>query len=168
MFRRMLILATVLLVALPITAGAQEYPIDDGASLTVSDSTVVPGQTITFEGRGFAPGSEATPTLFSVVLGTFTADGAGTIRGGVRIPSDAELGPATLELRGVAPDGSVLVLTARLTVIGGAPGAAADDGEPDGGLALTGSSIVPWAAVGAALLILGTTAVVAGRARRPA
>ncbi len=80
MVKRLLIVGVVVLTALAAPAAAQQYP-PAVNSLTVSDTTPTPGQTISIEGRTFAAGSTATVALTSdpVTLGSPTADAAGVI-----------------------------------------------------------------------------------------
>ncbi len=80
MVKRLIALGVLAVLAMAAPAAAQQYP-PAVNSLTVSDTTPCPGQTITIEGRTFAPGSTATVVLTSgpVTLGSATADAAGVI-----------------------------------------------------------------------------------------
>jgi hypothetical protein len=167
MFRRTLLLATLLVVGLPTAAWAQEYPTTPDESLTVSDASLAPGDPLTISGQGFAPGSSATATLFSrpMELGTFTADGGGAVRGQVAIPEGTSAGAHRLELAGVAPDGSALVLTAQVTVAGGT---GSSDRSESSGLAFTGTSVTALLAAAVVLIAVGAGALVLSRRRRVA
>ncbi|HYF46858.1 MAG TPA: LPXTG cell wall anchor domain-containing protein [Acidimicrobiales bacterium] len=88
MIRRMLILAAVALIALTGTAHAQY---GDGTT-TVSDSTVVPGQTITVTTDGCQPGSEVTFFFDGEAAGSGTTDDTGTASADITVPADAAPG----------------------------------------------------------------------------
>ena len=88
MIRRMLILAAVALVAFAPAAHAQY---GDG-SITVSDSTVTRGQTITVTVDGCEPGEEVTFFFDGADAGSATADDSGTATGSVTVPGDATAG----------------------------------------------------------------------------
>ncbi|MCH5671511.1 hypothetical protein [Streptomyces gilvus] len=91
--------ASAALAASPLvgaqSAQAQPYP-PPPPGVTLSDSTVEPGDSITFQGTGFVGSQpvEVEADLFSrkVVLGHFTADPDGTVEGTVTIPERTEPG----------------------------------------------------------------------------
>ena len=89
MIRRMLILAAVALVVLAPAAHAQYG--GDG-SISVDDSTVTRGQTITVTVDGCEPGEEVTFFFDGSAAGSATADDTGTATGTVTVPSDASAG----------------------------------------------------------------------------
>jgi hypothetical protein len=158
-----------LVIAVPTAAAAQEYPTTREESLTVSDSSLAPGDSLSIEGRGFAPGSSATATLFSAPMevGTFTADGSGTVRGEVTIPPSTSPGEHRLELAGSGADGGPLVLSAQLTITGEGGGSGSRQ-SGGGGFAFTGTSITALIVAGTLLAGLGAGAVVVSRRRRVA
>ena len=164
MVKRLLIVGVVVLTALAAPAAAQQYP-PAVNSLTVSDTTPTPGQTISIEGRTFAAGSTATVVLTSdpVTLGSPTADAAGVIALNATIPADTTLGSHTLTATGPAPDGTTLSLSLTLDVV-----AADGSGTGSGSLPDTGSnSSIPLAQVGLGLAAFGGVVVaLAGRRRR--
>jgi LPXTG-motif cell wall-anchored protein len=170
-----LIAATALaVVAFAAPAGAQQYP-PAVNSLTISDTTPSPGQTITIVGQTFAQGSSATVTLFSdpVVLGSATADASGIVALQATIPTNTPLGSHTLVVDGTAPDGTPLSLSASITVV-----PADGTGTPSGGsgsssddLPRTGDDAsLPLAKLGLALAAVGglITAVAAKRRKAAA
>ena len=164
MVKRLLIVGVVVLTALAAPAAAQQYP-PAVNSLTVSDTTPTPGQTISIEGRTFAAGSTATVALTTVTLGSPTADAAGVIRLDATVPADTTLGSHTLTATGPAPDGTTLSLSLTLNVVA-ADGSGSGTGS--GSLPDTGSdSSIPLAQVGLGLAAFGGVVVaLAGRRRR--
>ena len=137
--------------------------------LGVSDTNPAPGQEITVEGGGFAPGSQVTIVLGNEVLRTVTTDAAGNFRTTVVIPEDFPCGPATLEARGTDPGGAARVLSANLNIECPAGAAGARRGAAGAGLPRTGStSAAPLTAAGVGLVLIGAAAVIAARRRRSA
>jgi LPXTG-motif cell wall-anchored protein len=168
MVRRLIAVASLVLVAMAAPAAAQQYP-PAVNSLVCSDTTPTPGQTISIEAMTFAGGAEVTFTLApdSVVIATATADASGVVTTGATIPANTSLGEHTLTASGAAPDGSTLKLTCALTVVG------ADGGPTAAGGALprTGDdSSIPLAKLGLALAAVGgvITAVAAKRRKATA
>jgi hypothetical protein len=161
---KLIVLASVALLGLATTAGAQTYP-PSGCGLAASTATVTPGGTVTIStsgacagAAGFAPGTTVTITFASdpVTLGTTTADGSGGISTAVAIPADAAAGEHTITATGPAAAGGSLSISTTVVVPG--PGGAT--------LAFTGSSGTGpelWIALGA--VVLGLVLVVAGRRR---
>jgi LPXTG-motif cell wall-anchored protein len=155
-------------------ASAQQYP--PGAFfLTLSDTTVVPGQTISFTGAVSPDATTVTLTFFSVAqsLGSATPDDDGNISGSVTIPTDATLGTHTI----TAADDTGLEVSATVEVVSaqaaagagaGAAGAAAGQAGAAGGLPITGDDSVPMLRAGGALLALGCLLVFLTRRREPA
>lgn len=167
--KRVLACAALAIVLLAAPAAAQQYP-PAVNSLTISDTTPTPGQTITIEGRTFASGSSVTVTMESdpVTLGSATADDAGVFTLQATIPVDTSLGQHTITAAGQAPDGSPLVLSATITVVqaDGAGGAADTDADASGALPRTGDDTsLPLAKLGLGLLVVGglVTAIAAKR-----
>ncbi len=184
-----LLLAVGMLLAASGVAVAQPYP-PQACSLSVSDSTVVPGQPITVSGCGFAAGTpvnitfESIPVLLATILAPLT--GGDTFATSVIIPNDAPPGAHTVKATGQAADGSgTLVLSAPVQVAGagtdtgtgagttstgagGGTGDGASDGKGSGGgLARTGSdSTVPLVQIGVAMVLLGLGTVAVVHRRR--
>jgi LPXTG-motif cell wall-anchored protein len=169
MLRRLIAVASLVLVAVAAPAAAQQYP-PAVNSLICSDTTPTPGQTISVEARTFAGGAEVTFTLApdNVVIATAMADASGVVTTGATIPANTTPGEHTLTASGAAPDGSTLKVTCALTV--GAD--EADDGaEPSGALPRTGDdSSIPLAKLGLVLAAIGgvITAVAAKRRKAAA
>lgn len=162
----------LLLLAVPNTALAQQYP-PSSAELTVSTAEVSPGDEITVAGGGFAPNSDVTITFESapVVLAVVRADAAGQFTARVRIPADATPGIHTLRATGVDPQGRPRVLTSTITVRGAQAGPTAPTApraQPrSGSLARTGwSGTIPISI--AALALIGAGALLLLQVRREA
>jgi LPXTG cell wall anchor motif len=180
-----------LVSALAITAGftllaapayaQDDYPPATDASLTVSESTVAPGDTITISGDGAEPGATvvfkltrsssalggsrvlaAGPTLAahvrpqaqsSVTLGSTTADDDGSFSATLTIPSTLDDGVYTL----TATSGGEVLATVTIRV---------EADETTGGLPFTGSNVGPGLAIGATLIVAGGLLLLAVRRRR--
>ncbi len=165
------------LLAFTGVAGAQ-YTAVGG----VSDANPNPGETISFTGSGFQPGSQVTVVLGNQTVRTVTADAQGNFVASVTIPCDFPAGPTTLQGTGTAAAGGTQTVTAAITVSGdpvaACVGAGAAGGLPrtdgalprtDGGLPRTGSaSTTPLVAAGVGLILIGSVAVAAARRRRSA
>jgi hypothetical protein len=125
------------------------------ASIEVDDITPTPGQEVIVTARAgsFMGNSDGIVTIRSVErqLGTFKAAADGSVRAKVRIPLDIELGPHTIYLKGMDPNGNPLVLSRAITVVGAAATGSSGTGGTTGPLAFTGAVLV----VPAALLGLG-------------
>jgi hypothetical protein len=164
MVKRMVVAAAVTLGLLAAPAAAQQYPPAQN-SLTVSDTTPTPGQTIDITAQTFVSGSTVTLTLDSgpVVLGTPTSDPSGVARQSATIPASTPLGAHTIVAQGTASDDTPLTLTVSINVV-------AADGSggsgTSGGLPRTGDDTsLPLARIGLALAAAGgvITAVAAKR-----
>lgn len=144
-----------------LTASANGYQLDN-----VSNSSPNPGEGFSFHANGFGPNTEASATLFStpVLLGTFTADAQGVVRGEVTIPANTPVGPHRLEIRGVDRDGNVKVVNFNLQV-GGVGGGG---GGPVPGLPATGGEIGSTLAVSAIVVGFGLSLFAAARRRAAA
>jgi LPXTG-motif cell wall-anchored protein len=165
MVKRMLVAAVMTLGILAAPAAAQQYPPADN-SITVSDTSVTPGQTIDITVRHCEPGSTASFTLTSdpVDLGTAVADEAGVASLSATIPENTSLGRHTITARG-----GDLALRAAIPVDPAAAGGAA--GGPGGALPRTGdNSSIPLARVGLGLAAVGgvLTALAAKRRKQAA
>src|SRR5262245_43530800 len=171
MIKGLIAAVALAVVAMAAPAGAQQYP-PAVNSLTISDTTPSPGQTITIEGRTFAQGSSVTLTLFSdpVVLGSAVADAAGVIALQATIPADLPLGAPPVTAPSPPPDGPPLSRSVSLTVVP-AQGAGAGAGAGSGNLPRTGSdSSIPLAKLGLGLAAAGglITAIAAKRRKAAA
>jgi hypothetical protein len=167
MVKRLMACAALGVVALAAPAAAQQYPPAIN-SLTVSDTTPTPGQTITIEARTCEPGGTVTFFLDSVTLASAVADSAGVATVQATIPAGTTLGAHTITATCTAPDGSALTLSAAITVV---PAAGAPTGGGAGALPRTGQdSSLPLARVGLGLAAIGgvLTAVAAKRRARKA
>ncbi|MGH9246016.1 MAG: LPXTG cell wall anchor domain-containing protein [Acidimicrobiales bacterium] len=150
------LLAAVLLVVLGAgAADAQEYP-PQPDFLTVSDSTVFVGQTITVTARTFQPGSTVqfaiNPPLGS---GTANADGIASIS--ATIPS-LSAGQHTITATGVDTAGAPLTVSGTVTVVVPA----------EAPLPVTGANSLPLARIGIVAVAAGGLLVLFSRKRRAA
>ncbi|HET6950834.1 MAG TPA: hypothetical protein VFI47_10690 [Acidimicrobiales bacterium] len=169
MVKRLLVCAALSVVALAAPASAQQYPPAIN-SLTVSDTTPTPGQTIDIEARTFRTGGSVDIVLTSdpVTLASGAADAAGVVALQGTIPTDTPLGAHTITASGPAPDGSSLTLSLSINVVSadGAGGATAPARAASGSLPRTGQdSTLPLARIGLGLAAAGgiLTAVAAKR-----
>lgn len=167
MVKRLIAIACAALgvVALAAPAAAQQYPPAIN-SLTVSDTTPTPGQTITIEARTCEPGSTVTFFLDTVTLMSAVADAAGVAAVQATIPTDTSLGAHTITATCPAPDGSTLRLSVAITVVPADGSGAATAGSAAGALPRTGQdSSLPLARLGLGLAAIGglVTAVAAKR-----
>jgi hypothetical protein len=145
--------ALALVVALLLAAPAlAQYPLTSG-SLAVSgggspSAPLRPGAVVGLAGGGFQPGARVEIWMRSepVRLATVTASGAGAIDVAVTIPTDAPAGRHTVEARGSAPDGGVVVLRAPIVV---ANGPAVDPLGAHGAAPATDPASAPGEAAGA-------------------
>jgi LPXTG-motif cell wall-anchored protein len=180
-----------LVSALAITAGLtllaapayaqDDYPPESTEELTLSESTVEPGGTITISGDGAEPGATVTfkltrsssalgatrvmlagPRLAAhlrpqaqstVSLGSTTADGDGSFSATLTIPSGLDAGVYTL----TATSGGEVLATATVRVLAG---------SATGDLPFTGSNVAPGLALGAILIVAGGLLLLAVRRRR--
>lgn len=171
MVKRLFVAAALAVVLMAAPAAAQQYP-PAVNSLTVSDTTPSPGQTITIQGRTFAAGATVTITLASdpVVIASGSADDAGVVTVEGTIPTDTTLGTHTITAAGDDPEGDPLSLTVSINVVpadGDIEGAAGSDGG-SGAMPRTGDdSSMPLAKLGLALAAIGgvITALAAKRRR---
>ena len=184
-----LLLAAGLLLATTGVADAQLYPPQacNPGALSVSDTTVVPGQQISVGGCGFAPNTrveitfESVPQLLRSLLSLPTSSSTSeSFSTDVVIPTDASPGGHTLKASGLAADGrSLLVLSTPIQVsdpnasLGGASGggstsaASGGAGRTSGSLARTGSdATVSLVQIGLALLLAGAGLVAVVQRRR--
>jgi len=173
--------AALALFATPVNA--QDYPPSSDEGLTVSESTVAPGESLTVSGDGAEPGATVTVTLTRVS----SSLGAGhqVIAAG---PALARLvvasrplaqGTVTLGRATAEDDGSFSI---RVTIPSSTePGvytlSAISGGEvlsvatirvvaASGGLPFTGADVVPGLAIGAGLIVAGGLLLLAVRRRR--
>lgn len=141
------------------TSSSTSFP---APTLSLSDTTVVRGQTITATVGNFQAGSSGIITIASVEqqIGSFTAGAAGTASTSITIPTGIELGAHTVFARGTALNGAPGTAAQGITVVAG-NGDIGDDGNGSGGsgsganLARTGAVVIPTALVGMGLVAGG-------------
>jgi hypothetical protein len=176
------ITAGLTLLAAPAFAQTDDpYTGTTTSSLTVSESTLSPGESFTVSGEGAEPGATvsfrltrsssalgasrvvlAGPRLAALVrpqaqgtisLGSTTADADGSFSATLTIPVGTDDGVYTL----TAVSGGEVLATATIRVVGG---------DVAGGLPFTGSSVAPGLAIGATLIVAGGLLLLAVRRRR--
>jgi LPXTG-motif cell wall-anchored protein len=153
-------------VATAAPAGAQQYP-PEPCIVTVSDSTVEPGQTIDITAGVFSPGTEITVTMTSdsVVLGTATVGESGTAALSAVVPAGVAAGEHTIAVNGVGCAAVTVSITAApATTV--TPAGAAPRSSASGDLPRTGGDTFPVARVGGALVAFGAGLVLLARQRR--
>lgn len=152
-------------------AAAQTAECYPSCPRSISDSTPVPGQTVTVTtaAGSFAAGEAVEYGVESTYqrLGTTTADATGAAGATFRIPTDLDAGRHDVVFTGTS--GTVVRVGFRVV-------SAADDGRDDrdrdgdgvgGALPFTGSGdIVAISSTGAALVVAGVGLVVVARRRR--
>lgn len=168
----------VLVLASPTTAMAQQYPPSE-STLSVSDTTLAPGEEVTIGADGYAAGTAVTNTFESepVTIGRVQASSAGAFTTKVRIPADASPGKHTLKATGLNSDGgNMRVASAAVTISGtsaapgaqgatnAAPGARGSTGSR--GIAFTGLQTFMLSAVATGVLATGIVLVAMARRRR--
>ena len=157
-----------LVVAVGSPAVAQpDYPAPTPVPPSVSASTVVQGESVTFTAGGFTPGTTVAVMDNGVQVGTATADANGVFVLAVTV---ANCGLNSLTATGVGANGPVSVSAAVQGVSCTNPastGSGAAGPATATALPRTGNSLaVPGAIAGTALIVLGGTAIVVSRRRR--
>jgi hypothetical protein len=173
--------AGLTLLASPATA--QPYPPSSDEGLTVSESTVIPGQEITVSGDGAEPGATVTITLTRVSssLGAgHRVVAAGPALAGL-VAASRPLAQSTVTLgRTTAEDDGSFSITVTIpssTDPGVYTLSAISGGEvlsvatlrvvaAAGGLPFTGTDVGPGLAIGAGLIVAGGLLLLAVRRRR--
>ncbi|MBW3648184.1 MAG: LPXTG cell wall anchor domain-containing protein [Actinobacteria bacterium] len=156
-------LAGVAVLGLGTPAFAQDYPPADSPA-AISDSTVVPGQTVTANsGSGsFVAGSSVDVMVLGVST-TRTADASGNVSVTFRVPENTPPGDFSV----VFSNDTNRVEVPFTVVAAAAAGPGQGQGQTGIGLPLTGADqIVPLTITGVALVGIGAGIVVASRRRR--
>jgi LPXTG-motif cell wall-anchored protein len=143
-----------------------------GSKGSVGDDTPQPGTTTHVHGEGFKGSSDVDVEAHSAVfsLGTFRTSAAGVLDADVTIPLGLPVGPHSIVLVGIAPDGTSRVVSIPISITAAAAAAAraAQDSGGTGVLQLptTGAEIASVAVAGLVLVGVGSAAVISGRRRR--
>jgi hypothetical protein len=127
--------------------------------LTTTDgdiSTAEPGQKIVFVGKGFAPFSTVTITIYSnpTVLGTAVTNSVGSFSQAITVPPSLAVGAHTAVAQGVSPSGQPRSMALDITV------------APAGGLPVTGTNVLGLIMAGLGSMLTGGVLLLAGRPRR--
>ncbi|WP_433616368.1 fibronectin type III domain-containing protein [Dactylosporangium sp. CA-139114] len=120
--------------------------------------TVAPGKRIVVTGRGFAPHSTVTVTVYSTptVLTTVTADANGDFSVPVTVPADLPAGEHAFVALGTGPDGTAHTLKLALTVQPAAAAPPATTPAPaTGTLPVTGAALSLMLLTGLGLVLTG-------------
>lgn len=157
MYRKVLILAGVLVIALAAPAAAQYGP--SGPTVQAPSGTLVAGESITVSGQGFPPNTEviiyfkrAGTAGRGTRLGTVMTDSNGNFTAQVRVPSFVTAGDFTITAVAGAVEQTTNVHVGGTVLRHGS----STTGGTTGHLPRTGtSSIVPLTAIGAALVAAG-------------
>lgn len=146
--------------------------------VAISDNTVYPGESVSFEATGFRGGETVSGDVHSVVVhvGTYKASSAGVVTGSFTVPSGLANGSHTFTLTGLT---SGVIKNAKFNVTGkpaggntGNSGAAGGNNSSTGsgstgnGLAMTGTNVAAVVGGGAALMLAGGALMVATRRRK--
>ena len=139
----------------PAIAQAQSYP-PSGEALTVSDSRVARGQSITIRGGGADPGASVQIVIRGEVVATTTADGDGNFSASFAVPSGLQIGTYTVTARS---NGVILAsLQVAVTTTSGS--------GSSGDLPFTGTNTLPGIGIGVGLIALGSSLLLMSRRRR--
>lgn len=128
------------------------------AAITISDTTVVIGESVTATATGLDPNTPATGTANStpLPLGTKTVSNAGTVSFTFAVPADFEAGPHSVTVTGIKNGASTtLVVGFTVSAAGVTPTTAGNNSLPRTG----DDSSLPLTQGGVALLALGGGAV---------
>lgn len=155
----------------PASAACQGgYPAAQ-CTISVNDSRVVVGQTVTFRATGYAANEMVTVTMTKggtvVVIGQFRADGNGVVTGSFTV---RQVAPGRYALKATG-NTSGLTQSVALTVVPSAAAAAAGtqaNAADPSSLAFTGTDAAKTAGAGAVLLLGGGALIVAARRRKNA
>lgn len=142
------------------SASADPYPPSSGCSISVSDTTVTAGETVSVTGSGFPANTTVTLTLHSTpaALGTVRTDANGSFRDSVTIPASASAGDHTI----VASSGSV---TCQFDPVKTSTGTSTTTSANGGTPASTGFAAITATGIALALLAGGLAFVLVGRRR---
>jgi hypothetical protein len=176
--------AFVLALLLAVPAHAQQYP-PSGSGLTVSESTVSPGESFTVSGEGADPGATVVFTLkrSSTALGggRVVAAGPGLARlvaavrpqaqssvtlGSTTANGDGEFSATLTIPAGTAPGVYTLTASSGGEVLSVATIRVAASGVGD--LPFTGANVLPGLAIGATLIVAGGLLLLSLKRRRSA
>lgn len=133
-------------------------------TLSLSDTTVVRGQTIRATIGGFRAGSSGIITIASdeQQIGSFTMPASGTTTVSITIPATTSLGAHTVFARGTTLSGAAGSASAAITVV-----EASSVSGTGSSLARTGFVLVPVSIVGVGLVAGGLALKRSGKRSRP-
>ncbi|WP_051143915.1 hypothetical protein [Modestobacter italicus] len=146
-------------VTQPTTPAAPAPTVTTPATKSVAAASLAAGKQQTISIGGFLPGEMVSGVLHStpVDLGTVQADANGVATFTFTVPAGFEAGTHTVEMQGLT---SGITAEATFTVTEAA--------TTSGGLAYTGTDVLPLIAVGGGLLAAGAAAVTVAARRRSA
>ncbi|HET7660302.1 MAG TPA: hypothetical protein VFK66_07920 [Oryzihumus sp.] len=145
------------------------YPASQ-CTVAVSDTTVTPGEKVSFSAKGFGSKELVTGVVRSTpqVVGSWRSSGGGVVSGSFRVPTNLEPGTHTFTLTGST---SGVSKSTSFTVVSSAgagttSGTSATSGT--GSLAFTGADVAGTVGAGLVLLVGGGALVVASQRRKSA
>lgn len=170
---RLAVLTTLVVVlGVMATPAMAQYP-PTSVSGTVSDTTLVPGQSLTVSSTGWAPGSTVTIDFLSVPtrIGRATPDATGAFAVEVDVPRGATPGGHTIRLSGTGSNGQPRVAELAVTVVdeedsdGDSDGDGGVAGGGGGRLAVTGANLTVGITLLTLLSLAGALTLLNGRRR---
>jgi hypothetical protein len=164
LFAVMVAVIGMVIAAASIGVAASAYPTGTNPVISLSDTSVPQGASLTVFGDNFTPNSRAVLTLHSapVALGTVSTDSNGQFSAQVTVPSSTTPGQHTIEALDV-PTGDI---AAASLVVTGSGSSGGGGGGTGGGLAGTGVAVIGVGALGVILLVGGGLMLMAGRRRK--
>ena len=149
----------------PGAQGPGLNPVDPAAEFGTLDTNTVyvvaaPGEPVEFVRSNLAPGAPVDLNLHSqpISLGTFDADGSGTVHATITIPTSTPTGNHILAVSDGNPAHDA---TIHVFVVAGEP--AASEGSESPNLAATGPNLAVQAGIATTLLFLGLALTLRGR-----
>lgn len=151
------------------------YPASQ-CTVAVSDTTVTPGEKVSFSAKGFGSKEIVTGTVRSTpqVVGSWRSSGSGVVSGSFRVPTNLEAGTHTFTLTGttsgVSKSTSFTVVSSAGagTTSGTTSGTGTSATSGTGSLAFTGADVARTVGAGLVLLVGGGALVVASQRRKSA
>ena len=149
------------------------YPASQ-CTIAISDTTVTPGEKVSFQAKGFGSKELVTGVVRSTpqVVGSWRSSASGVVSGSFRVPTNLDPGTHTFTLTGstsgVSKSTSFTVVSSAGagTTSGTGTGTSATSGT--GSLAFTGADVAKTVGAGLVLLVGGGALVVASQRRKSA
>ncbi|MGZ4698696.1 MAG: hypothetical protein ACXVGT_14195 [Oryzihumus sp.] len=145
------------------------YPASQ-CTVAVSDTTVTPGEKVSFQAKGFGSKELVTGVVRSTpqVVGSWRSSAGGVVSGSFRVPANLDPGTHTFTLTGstsgVSKSTSFTVVSSAGAGTTSGTGTSATSGT--GSLAFTGADVARTVGAGLVLLVGGGALVVASQRRK--